>query len=438
MGGGDPAEEAERGSATASGGREGGRAGGGVETRGEPGLGAATPGRAAGPARPHRPHGNERCYWRSRRTARRRARRRGGRAGGTVAGSARLGARSQTPATRRRALAGPGLRAETAGWVGRGGAGHLRVCLCHCGLGRRPLLSRLLPARSPLPAPAPLRAQVQVYTMPRGGPPPTLAAAAVPGFALPQGLRTGHPRLPALSPPWSPAWGLRPEHWRARTPTRNNRLPPRPAGSRGRWRGPGPAQATPQKKMAASTLPSPRFPVLHGPAGRGTREAPGGGPRGNRGAGPGNIAQRSSFGHLWLGVRGASGSGRGDGGGESGTWGAHLPAEGRAVRGAGGARRAWLLPAPAAGRGSRAAAAAAAAVAAAPQCGGGAGAGEYPEPGPRGPENGRVGAEGRAGRLAGGGVLGRPLQQKHPLRTHLTLTRTHAPPLGRCRRVLEI
>ena len=121
----------------------------------------------------------------------------GSRAGGTAAGSARLGARSRTPATRRRALAGPGLRAATAGRAGRGGAGDLRVCLCPRGLGRRPLPSRPLPARSPLRAPARLRAQVQVYTMPRGA----SSAAGLSGGA-PLGAAAGAPAWPP--PPSGP------------------------------------------------------------------------------------------------------------------------------------------------------------------------------------------------------------------------------------------
>lgn len=206
MGGGDPAEEAERGSATASGGRAGARAA--AASRPEdaaPQHQGAQPGRpdptghtvmGAGPG--GRPGGG----------------RGGGEAGsgGTAAGSARLGARSRTPATRRRALRG----AKAAG--GGGGPGWL---------GRRGALEGLFMSPRAGQAPPP------VPPAPRAEPPPRPRSAAgsssslynaggregglrrrppprCPLRALPQGLGTGHPRLPALRQPRSPAWGLRP------------------------------------------------------------------------------------------------------------------------------------------------------------------------------------------------------------------------------------
>lgn len=180
--------------------------------------------------------------------------------------------------------------------------------------------------------------------------------------------------------------------------------------------------------------PSPRLPALLGPEERGTPEASGGCQRGDLGAGLGTAAQRSSFGHLWLGVRGASGSGRGDGGEESAAWGAHLPVEGRAARG-GVVMPGSSLPPP------RAVGAGAAVTAAPPQCGGGAGAGEDPRPGPRGPENAGMGAAGSGSGAALAGAPGVAPCGIHALpRTHSHArghTHAHAPPLGRCRRVLE-
>lgn len=157
---------------------------------------------------------------------------------------------------------GRGRRAGLAG-VARGICGFVYVPAGSAGAPSRP-------ARSGLgaPSPPPPRSGLKFKSI-QCGAPPLLAAAAVPGSALPQGLRTRHPLLPALPPPRAPpgACGRRAGGRRPGPP--NNRLPPRPAGSGGR--GAGPAQAPRRRqKMAAwhdpAPRPSPRLPALHGQA----------------------------------------------------------------------------------------------------------------------------------------------------------------------------
>lgn len=283
------------------------------------------------------------------------------------------------------------------------------------------------------------------------------------------GLRRGAPLCAAAGsrhrppPPSGPAPAPEPRLGpAARAPegadpgTRNDdRLPPRPARrERRKGAGAGPAQAPPRRqKMAAwhdpAPRPSPRFAALLGPAGWGPGRPPGRmGAVGGviRGAEPRNAAQRSSSGHLWLGVRVASGAGRGIGGGERVPLaGGVTPPCGSLARAREGRTPCLAPPCPRWAVGAGAAAVAAAVAAAAPQCGGGAGAGADPGPGGGGGMGGAGkraveapgwtgAARGEAPGVAPGSRSTRSARTDTRTRTH-SCTRT--PAAGPCRRVLE-
>lgn len=293
------------------------------------------------------------------------------------------------------------------------------------------------PGAEPPPRPAP-GSSSSLYNA-AGGPPPPLVSARVPDSAGPQGFRTGPPPpppsgpAPIREPRLEPEAGSQEGRRRARTPTRNNRLPPRPAGSGGggggraqrRLRGGG-------RKMAAGTsrppAPPPRLPARLGPAGRGTREAP----RAVQGVigGPGPGILRSDPPSATCGwgcgvpadLEGATEVGRVPLGGHTSPWKTGLCAEGGV--GGGGCRYAWLFPIPVAGRGSRGGGGGAAAV------WGRGGGGRRSPAWAAGAGKRRDGSSGAAaGSNEGGGARGRPLQQQHPpVHTHThadTLTHTH-------------
>lgn len=196
------------------------------------------------------------------------------------------------------------------------------------------------PGAEPPPAPAPPGLEFKSIQC-RGGwgvPPLPPASAAGPRSALPQGLGTRRPRLPALPEPRSPARGLRAGALEGADPR------PGVIGSR---RGPQGAEEgggglAPRRlrrqKMAAwhdpAPRPSPRFPALLGPAGGGHGRPPGAVRRVT--GGPGREARRREPPPATCGWGvGCQWSGEGGRGGERAARGAHLPAGGWSGRGRG-------------------------------------------------------------------------------------------------------
>ncbi|XP_021109552.1 collagen alpha-1(I) chain-like [Heterocephalus glaber] len=421
-GGGERERDSERREGASERGRQAGREGGGARAAAaraedEPGRGAAAPGRAAGPARPERPHGNER------------------RCGGREAGPGGRGAGRRlwapwraVPGSARGALPDPlqlGARRPRGRGCGRRRQAELagrradpRVCLCPRGLGRRPLPSRPLPARTPLPAPARPRAQVQVYTMLRGPlrRPPCSAQRWRRGPARPPSPSGLCSRLGALS-------GARGRGAGGRRPQPGIFGPRRGPEERGGGggRAPGPAQAPRRRqKMAAWHDPAPRPSPGSQPSSAPRGGVPGRPPEAGRGVirGPGRGALRSDPPPATCGWGCGAPADLGGAAREEGahSWG--TSSRGGPGRGWGGCRG-RLLPAPAAAVGARAVVAVAA-----PQCGGGAGAGE--DPGPWGRKT--RGWEQRAGNGAGGDAGVVPCSSPPPAHTHARgHTHAHAP-----------
>ena len=301
------------------------------------------------------------------------------------------------------------------------------------------------PGAEPPPRPRPAPGSSSSLYNAAGGPLHRRPQPRCPARRCRRGPGLAAPAFRALPPPRGPAWGLRPGRWRARTPTRNDRLPPRPAGSGGGGGGRAPRRL---RGGGRKWQPGTTRPPAPPPGSRPSSARRGGGhgrpPGAGRGViwGPGRGALRSDPPPATCGwgcgvpadLGGAAGVGRVPLGG-------HTSPRRAGQRAAGGdVVPGSSLPPPRAVGAGAAAAAAVAAVAAAPQCGGGAGAGEDPGPGPRGPENAGMGAAGQGqGRERRGWERpGSPLQQHPPSHTHARgHTHAHAPPLGRCRRVLE-
>nr|XP_054100398.1 collagen alpha-1(I) chain-like [Callithrix jacchus] len=408
------------------GGREGARAAAAARAEDEPGRGAAAPGRAAGPARPHRPHGNQRRCWRPGRPARRRrgaGEPGGGHRGGQCPARGRLpDLRNSAPGARGAGTAGGDGGPGWPGWPGRRGGFE--------GLFMSPRARQAPPPVPPAPgADPPLRprpapgSSSSLYNATGGPSTAGLRRGARLGAAA--GAAAGPPPPSGLCPrPVAPP-GARGQGAGGRRP-RPRRIGPRGGpGERGRGRGPGPAQAPRRRqKMAAwhdpAPRPSPRRPALLGPARRGTREAPGGGPRGDCRAGPESAAPGSSSGHLWLWVRGAGGSGRGGGAGESARLGGTPPRGVPAARR--GGRCARLLPVPTAGRGSRGGRGGGAAMWGR---GGGGRRSRAPAAGAGKRGGGNSGAE--AGSGAWGDAWGRPFSPPHAHSHARGHTHAHAP-----------